>query len=131
MLNTMTDFFYFWFETLWYVNFWRCFRSCVASVFLIWLFKVSSLNILSWLDSIHYISPDIRAEAIATLKWKILPCCTRFWTYFVAALKSRVKVLWISEKRNHQTQDALFYTKHTDKFTCSKQNLLIFDAARD
>ena len=30
------------------------------------------------------------------------------------------------KKRNHQMQRALFYVKHTDKFTSPKHNLLVF-----
>ena len=35
-------------------------------------------------------------------------------------------LLYNSEKRNHQMHGTLFYTKHTDKFTSPKHNLLVF-----
>ena len=97
------------------------------------LSKLSWLNVFSNLigfyasiqHSIHHSrkSPDIRSEALLSIKkfrsvLHILFC-------FVAVSSSLLKK-WKEKSSDAARERVLFYMKHTDKFTSSKSNLLVF-----
>ena len=108
-----------------------------------WLLsKLSWLNVFSNLigfytsiqHSIHhsYTSPDIRSEAVLSVKksWLVLHVLFCFMTVLHSLLKK-----WKEKSSDAAGERALFYMKHTDKFTSPKSNLLVFqvktDTARD
>ena len=80
--------------------------------------------------SIHHsgTSPDIRSEAVLSIRkfWLVSPVLF----CFVAVSNSLLKK-WKEKSSDAAGQHALFYTKHTDKFTSSKLSLLVFQVKTD